>query len=153
MRVIACSLLVLGLACQPPELRLPPAPDATLAQASRVAQTRTWPLPVTRIFPQVLEVLLDLGYHIQSVNKELGHIAISQTWQDETLSGRPGQALELTLLFTPESPSTTRVRVAAWGRQAWVGDHGAEKASRPDRLSPEAATRLLDELAKRLRQE
>lgn len=150
MRVIACSLLLFGLACQPPELRLPPAPEAARAEASRASQTRTWPLPISRVFPQVLEVLLDLGYHIQSVNKDVGHIAISQTWQDDTLVGSPGQSLELTLLLTPESPTTTRVRVAAWGRQAWVGDHGAEKASRPDRLSPQAATRLLDELAKRL---
>lgn len=151
MRVIACSLLLLGLACQPPELRLPPAPEMARTEGSRASQTRSWPLPYSRIFPQVLEVLLDLGYHIQSVNKEVGHIAISQTWQDDTLAGSPGQALELTLLFTEESPTTTRVRVAAWGRQAWTGRHGVEQASRPDRLSPQSATQLLDELAKRLR--
>ena len=103
------SLLMLAgsLACMPPS-HLPPVPS----EASSQNLVRILPCPRGSVFPKVLDVLVDLGYQVRCVNKELGQVNIHRAWTEKNLMGNPfSYSIEATLLFGPEGPQATRVRI------------------------------------------
>jgi hypothetical protein len=151
------SLLLLAacVGCQGPVavVGIAPVPPQAGQEAARTLQSRVLPIPVEKVFPQVLGVLMDLGYQVRSANRELGLINIYQSWREEAWSAQPTISLEASLLFQAEGPGATRVRMAATG--GWnvlaVGRHaqGNVTGIQPA-LDPAECRRFLELLEQRL---
>jgi hypothetical protein len=111
------------LACQLPNPTVPlaPLPSPAQVQAQTEAKTRTLPMAKAQVFPKVLEVLMDMGFHIRSANASLGQVNIFQAWEDPRYSADPHFSMEATLLFLDAGPGATRVRMAGTGNwSVWV---------------------------------
>jgi len=154
--IFGCLLSLLGcLACQPPSPTVPLAPLPTPAQAKAQAESQVRVLPIAKaqVFPKVLEVLMDMGFHIRCADEALGQVNIYQAWEDQRYSGDPHFSMEATLLFLDAGPGTTRVRMAGTGHwNVWVsGSHLATTAEGTmPALSPEDSRAFLDRLQARL---
>lgn len=101
------ALLFLSLACVPPQA-LPTAPES----AQNEDFFRDMPIPNEKIFPKVISVLMDLGYQVRVVNRELGHVSFSRAWNQSWGVGQvTPQSLEATLYFQAVGPAVTKARV------------------------------------------
>ena len=145
--------------CTPPEVHLhsAPMPVAQEAARRREARTRVVPVAFASIFPKVLGVLMDEGYLVRSANGTLGTVSFFQQWQD------PDQAdaniiQEGSLLFTPEGPESTQVRLMLTGSsQRLQANDSKRKYSAmvmvgvvQQDLGPEECSKVLDLLEKGL---
>jgi len=118
--------LVLGLAAlvvlsgrmplPPVEPHAAPAPSPQELEQARTIQTRTLPIAMDAVFPKVVDVLLDNGYLIRSVNERVGVVSFSQNWVDATQHDAIINQ-EGSLFFKPLTASSTQVRVAM--TQSW----------------------------------
>ena len=105
--IVSVAILTVFSGCVPPP-HLPPAPSEAINQSL----VRVMPVPREAIFPKVLDVLVDLGYQVRSVNQDLGQVNIHRAWTEYGFQGHPYQySFEATLLFRQEAPQSTRVRI------------------------------------------
>ncbi|MDR3684235.1 MAG: hypothetical protein P4L11_10960 [Geothrix sp.] len=154
--VPVCLLALLGgLACQPPNLSVPlaPLPSPEQARIQAESQIRVLPLPKAQVFPKVLEVLMDMGFHIRCADEALGQVNIYQAWEDPRYSADPHFSMEATLLFLDAAPGTTRVRMAGTGHwNVWVSGKTLATTAQGTMpaLSPEDCREFLDRLQARL---
>lgn len=150
----SAGLLTLGLAlgCTPPVVHFPAPPTETQVQARSSEQSRLLPLSREKLFPRVLEVLLDMGFQVRCASQELGQVNIQQTWKDASQAGLD-ISVEATLLFLPEGTDATRVRMVASGNWSGIssGKHSSATitAAAPP-LPSDEYQRFLDQLASRL---
>lgn len=103
-------------ACSQPEVRFRAAPRPSQGEAARLRQERTRVLAVepASIFPRILDLLMDQGYLVRSVDERLGFVAFFQQWRDPSQGGA-NLIQEGTLLFTPMGDGSTKVRVMLTG--------------------------------------
>ena len=88
-----------------------PLPTAQQIDALRALQIRVLPIAADTIFPKVLDILLDNGYTIRSVNTKTGFVYFSQQWTDDSQSDA-NITLEGCLVFTPQGPGSSQVRLS-----------------------------------------
>jgi hypothetical protein len=145
--------LALCLGCQPPTVGLAPVPAPAKVEALRQSQSRVLPIPMGKVFPKVLGILMDLGYQIRCVDQGAGQINIYQSWKDDTHMAQPDMSMEATLLFEPRDADSTSVRIVASGNWSFIssGKHssGTVTSSQPTLDSSECG-RLLEILEQRL---
>jgi hypothetical protein len=128
-----------------------PVPTAQQAQQIRSVQSRVIAVPYDAVFPKVLDVLMDGGFLVRSVNERMGFVYIYQQWTDaEQLEADLIE--EGSILFQPAGQGTTLVRVVLTGgwqrlqvtgggpRSTDTGMVGGVQAGAP----PEEYRKLLD---------
>jgi hypothetical protein len=145
-------IAMVGCSISAPLAFVPPGPAA--AGDSNPVQSRTLLLPWNQVFPKVLDVLMDMGYQIRCADEGLGQVNIYQTWYDETRAARPELSLEATLLFRPQRPGETSVRIVATGRWNWISSGRSGSATVTEAQPALASTecrQFLDQLEARLR--
>jgi hypothetical protein len=142
-------LLLIDLGCAPPEVHLPPPPSEPEARALASLQTQTIPLGRDAVFPKVVGVLLDLGFQVRCASQELGQVNIQKTWTDRSQLSTPDITVEATLLFLPDGPDRTKVRMLASGQWSTIGKHANTVGLAPS-LASEDCKVFLDQLVERL---
>lgn len=110
------SIFVLAGCLQPP--RIETAPMADPVDTARIGESHSRVLPISRsaVFPKVLDLLLDQGFQVLSVDEPLGLVSFHQQWVDRTQDTKPILILEGTLVFREAAPGATKVRVEMSGR-------------------------------------
>jgi hypothetical protein len=111
-RLLAAVVALSG--CMVPRDAWNPRPVPPQVQADRAVHARTLPVPIERVFPRVIEVLLDAGYVVRSVDAPLGFVSFYNQWETtyDPIIGPTVVTQEGTLLFSSEGPATTRVRLS-----------------------------------------
>lgn len=142
--VLLLSVLV---GCIPPiRVESAPAPSPERLEADRAMQTRLIQAPLDSVFPRVLDLLLDHGYQVRSVNRELGQVSFFQQWEDTSQFVRPSLMQEGTLLFRTDG-SATRVRAMLSSRwESVMASRGSVStvSGVQQQSEPEQYRRLLD---------
>jgi hypothetical protein len=127
---LAAGLALLGLAtaCRPPVITVNLGTVPTEAPAKDVAsaQTRILPLSKANAFHRALDVLLDMGFQVRSASPEAGQMSVYKGWRDPSGSTL---SIEATLLFRPETVSSTRLRMSAVGNWKYISPGGTKGAS------------------------
>ena len=148
--LLAPALLLVG--CTFPEVRLAPPPSAEQVKTARTQRSRLIQVPCSTVFPRVLDLLVERGFQVRAVDRELGFVAFAQQWTD------PGQfstglSLEATLLVRPEEGATriTLLLNGRWDRISSVEGGSASVSAQAREIDPEQYRRLLDLLEAGLR--
>jgi hypothetical protein len=111
--LITCALS--GCLTLPPvQLHSAPAPTAQEIKQIHEMQSRVLALGSETVFPRVLDVLMDNGYVVRSVDSKIGFVAFYQQWADFQQGGAI-IALEGCAIFEAQGPASTRVRVSLTG--------------------------------------
>jgi hypothetical protein len=121
IRLLAALVALSGCVIPPDDWN--PRPLPAQAQAGRPNRSRALPVPIERVFPRVIEVLLDAGYVVRSVDAPLGFVAFFNQWESHIPTEGPTVVShEGTLLFYSEGPTTTRVRLSIIARSSRGAD-------------------------------
>jgi hypothetical protein len=146
------ALLIVEVGCEPPQVHLPPPPSEPEARALATLRTQTIPLARDVVFPKAMGVLLDLGFQVRCASQELGQVNIAKTWTDRSQAGAPDVTVEATLLFLPDGPDRTKVRMLASGQWSAIsgGKHAATITGVAESLASEDCRAFLDQLVERL---
>lgn len=104
-----------GCVIRPPaQIRTAPLPTPQEIALKRQEQSRVIAVPLESVFPKVLDVLMDNGFIVRSVNEKAGFVSFSQQWQDKSWNG-VNITIEGSLLFRSAGTNSTQVRVALTG--------------------------------------
>lgn len=109
----ALTITVLS-GCAVPVVRTAPPPTTQQIALDRQVQLRVIAVPVESVFPKVLDVLMDNGFIVRSVNEKAGFVSFYQQWSDKT-QGNANITLEGSLLFKSAGPNSTQARVLLTG--------------------------------------
>ncbi len=110
---------------------------------------RVMDLPLANVFPKVLEILLEQGYHLEAADRSLGLVRFSRVWTNTHNLAQPQSHLQCTLLFSPAGAEKTRVRLLATGHLSWWGKNGqtdGEHAPVPHAQADQLLTHLATHL-------
>ena len=112
----AATASALAACVQPTPVTLRAAPTPTPDEVAQIrsAQTRSIQVPIESVFPKVLNVLMDNGYIIRSVDSRTGFVAFYQRWTDSAQHNAI-ISMEGSAVFTSTGPNTTQIRVALTG--------------------------------------
>ena len=124
--LLVIPALVVLTGCLPTRTTFHPVPLAAPGDLTPVrgSQSRVLAIPLTEVFPKVLEVLLDQGYQVRSANARLGLISFFRQWSDTRLKTNPTYTQEGTLLLQAAGPGATRVRLGITARsEENIGEH------------------------------
>lgn len=160
MQRLAILIALLGLTgCGAlPAVQIHSAPTVPAVEAERLNthRTRIMAIDAERVFPRVLEVLMDQGFVILCADASLGTVAFRQQWRDP---GQRGASIvqEGNLLVSAQGPGQTRIRLLLTGSSQelrhWYGKDGGHKTmvgSVQQDLGQEEYSKLLDVLEKGL---
>ena len=110
----------------PVEVRSAPEPTREQVLALRASQTRVLSLPFDRVFPKVIDVLLDSGYVVLFADKDLGVVSFHQQWNDAS-QHTANITQEGTAVFRSSGGDSTEVRLfltGGWQRLEPAGGVG-----------------------------
>jgi len=123
---ISGVLSLLGLAgCVPPDVTIHAAPEPTPQEVAIIHnnQIRIIPVAYDSVFPKALEILMDNGYLVRSVNEKMGIISFYQQWRDMNQSGA-SIVQEGSVFFKPTGTSSTQARLLLTGSWQRVESSG-----------------------------
>jgi hypothetical protein len=123
----ALAIAVLS-GCAVPVVRTAPPPTAQQLALNRQIQLRVIAIPIEKVFPKVLDVLMDNGFIVRSVNERTGFVSFYQQWSDES-QRNANITLEGSLLFRSVGPNSTQARVLLTGSWQVVSVGGGDSAS------------------------
>lgn len=131
-------------------VRSAPLPTPQQVQQIRSVQSRVIAVPFDGVFPKVIDVLMDGGFLVRSVNEKMGFVYIYQQWTDvEQFEADLNE--EGSIVFQPSGPGSTLVRVVltgGWQRQQITG--GGPRSTDTGMLSGVQAGASPDEYRKLL---
>lgn len=111
--ILTCALSACA-ALPPVQIHSAPVPPAQEIAQIQEMQSRLLAIGSEVVFPRVLDVLMDNGYVIRSVDSKIGFVAFFQQWADPKQFGAI-IALDGSAIFEPQGPASTRVRVILSG--------------------------------------
>ena len=100
--------------CVAPEIRMAPPPTPQQVALNHNVQVRAIAVPAERVFPRILDVLMDNGFIVRSANEKIGFVSFYQQWHDVSQSNA-NITLEGSLLFKSAGPNSTEARVVLTG--------------------------------------
>jgi hypothetical protein len=118
--ITALALLLLTNCQNPVQIQAAPNPTHEEVALRRDSQSRVLPIARTSVFPKVVDLLLDNGYLVRSVNYDLGVLSFYHQWPNPERGGYILQQ-EGTMVIAAEGPGSTRVRLAMSGRWEYTG--------------------------------
>jgi hypothetical protein len=114
-KILLGTLAISALSgCVAPEIRTAPPPTTQQLALDRQVQVRTIAIPAERVFPKILDVLMDNGFIVRSVNEKVGFVSFYQQWADQS-QRNADITLEGSLLFKSTGPNSTEARVVLTG--------------------------------------
>jgi hypothetical protein len=123
----ALAIAVLS-GCALPEVRTAPLPTTQQLALNRQVQSRVIAIPVEGVFPKVLDVLMDNGFIIRSINEKAGFVSFYQQWVDKS-QRYANITIEGSLLFTSAGPNSTLARVLLTGSWQIASYGGVDSAT------------------------
>jgi hypothetical protein len=100
--------------CTAPDVRTAPPPSPQQLALNHQVQVRAIAIPVERVFPKILDVLMDNGFIVRSANEKVGFVSFYQQWTDVS-QGNANITLEGSILFKSAGPNSTEARVVLTG--------------------------------------